>query len=94
MGTQPVAAKFFTKPIANVTDGDTRSIGANDAITGPVRLDFRKKLLLNIDSFDDGFDDPIGLRYFVKVSIKATDGDELVGVTSEKTDPVSVFLLY
>ena len=56
-------------------DRDARRVGADDRMRRAIAVDAREERLLDVEPFDDGFDDPVGGRDARQVVVEAAGAD-------------------
>ena len=75
MSAQPLLSKFFGQAIGNTRNRNAGCVRADDCVACPKGFDLSHQRLFGIESFDDGFDNPVILFQLRKVDVEATQGD-------------------
>ena len=81
MRAEPMSAEIVAAPFGEARNRQAGCIGADDGAGAAARVDTLEKGALRIRLFDDGFDDPVGLRdpFEIRVEPPGPDAADCVG---------------
>ncbi len=77
MRDEEVAREGIAQPLCQLMQRDGRCVGGDRGTGPPHRVDFPVERLLDVEAFDDGFDDPIAVRDLGQVVFDVAGSHEL-----------------
>ena len=76
VGAKPGAAEVVGEAFDNFRDRQTAGIGGDDGAGLANLLDLAQQAALDLEIFDDGFDDPVDIGELVEIVLEVADGDQ------------------
>ena len=79
---KPVAAEVVGEAFGDLGDGQAAGVGGDDGSRLADGVDLAQQLALDVEVFDDGFDDPVDLGELLQIVFEVADGDQAVAATA------------
>ena len=76
VGAEPGAAEIVGEAFGNFADGQAAGVGGDDGAGLADGFDFAQQGALEVEIFDDGFDDPVDFGELLQIIFEIADGDE------------------
>ena len=75
MGPEEMFAEILAQSFAHGLQGDARGVGRDDGALSAHAVDPLEEILLDLQVFDDHFDDPVAVFDLVEIVFKVADGN-------------------
>ena len=91
MGSQPPTAEFVAAPLGNGGNGYTRRIGTNYRVGAAMRFNLGHQRLLDVETFDDCFCDPVAILDPGQIGVQSAHGDPVSASVRKKRIRTQLF---
>jgi hypothetical protein len=88
---EPVPAEIVASSFGEQPDRDTGRIRADDRAGAAHRVDAGQQVALDVEPFDDGFEDPVRVGDARKAVVEAVRGDQGSGISREERNRLERF---
>ena len=75
MRPHEATGEIITETFGDVVNRDAGGVGADDGVRLGDFGDLRHQILFDVETFDDDFDNPVGIGDFVEVVFDVADAD-------------------
>ena len=75
---EPAAAEVVGEAFGDLGDGQSAGVGGDDGAGLADGVDLAQQLALEVEVFDDGFDDPVDFGELLEVVFEVADGDQAI----------------